>query len=55
MRQDQFKQLKVGDRVTHPAFIGFLTIVHIELYFRLTLARKRQELETKVVLWSYEP
>ncbi|MEI2607308.1 MAG: hypothetical protein V9G20_01625 [Candidatus Promineifilaceae bacterium] len=30
MKQDQFKQLKVGDRVTHPAFIGFLTIVHIE-------------------------
>ncbi len=31
MRQDQFKQLQVGNRVTHPpAFIGFLTIVHIE-------------------------
>lgn len=23
-------QIKVGDRVTHPAFIGFLTITHIE-------------------------
>jgi hypothetical protein len=30
MTQDEFKQLKVGDRVTHPAFIGFLTIVHVE-------------------------
>ena len=30
MRQDQFKQLQVGDRITHPAFIGFLTIAHIE-------------------------
>jgi hypothetical protein len=28
--QDEFKQLKVGDRVTHPAFIGFLTITQIE-------------------------
>jgi hypothetical protein len=30
MTQDQFKQLQVGDHVTHPAFIGFLTITHIE-------------------------
>jgi hypothetical protein len=30
MTQDQFKQLQVGDRITHPAFIGFLTIVHNE-------------------------
>lgn len=30
MTPDEFKQLRVGDRVTHPAFIGFLTIVHIE-------------------------
>jgi len=30
MTCDAFKQLKVGDRVTHPAFIGFLTITHIE-------------------------
>ena len=30
MTQDEYKQLRVGDRVTHPAFIGFLTINHIE-------------------------
>ena len=30
MTHDEFKQLKVGDRVTHPAFIGFLTIAHVE-------------------------
>jgi len=30
MTRDEFKQLKVGDRVTHPAFIGFLTITRIE-------------------------
>lgn len=30
MTKDEFKQLKVGDWVTHPAFIGFLTIAHIE-------------------------
>ncbi len=30
MIRDEFKQLKVGDRVTHPAFIGFLTITLIE-------------------------
>jgi hypothetical protein len=30
MTQDEFKQLKVDDRVTHPAFIGFLTIAGIE-------------------------
>lgn len=30
MTKDEFKQLKVGDRVTHPAFIGFLTITRIE-------------------------
>ena len=30
MTQDEFKQLGVGDRVTHPAFIGFLTIAHVE-------------------------
>jgi hypothetical protein len=30
MTQDEFKQLKIGDRVTHPAFIGFLTIAHVE-------------------------
>ncbi|MCA9989070.1 MAG: hypothetical protein KDE59_32415, partial [Anaerolineales bacterium] len=30
MTQDEFKQLKAGDRVTHPAFIGFLTIAHVE-------------------------
>ena len=30
MTQDEFKQLKVGDRVTHPAFTGFLTITAIE-------------------------
>ena len=30
MTKDEFKQLKVGDRVTHPAFIGFLTITQIE-------------------------
>ena len=30
MTQDEFKQLKVGDRVTHPAFIGFLIIAHVE-------------------------
>lgn len=30
MTQDQFKQLQVGDRITHLAFIGFLTITHIE-------------------------
>lgn len=28
--RDEFKQLKVGDRVTHPAFIGFLMITQIE-------------------------
>lgn len=33
MTQDEFKQLKVGDRVTHPAFIGFLTIAHVEQSF----------------------
>lgn len=30
MTKDEFKQLKVGDWVTHPAFIGFLTITRIE-------------------------
>jgi hypothetical protein len=30
MTEDEFKQLEVGDRVTHPAFIGFLTITQIE-------------------------
>lgn len=30
MTRDEFKQLEVGDRVTHPAFIGFLTITRIE-------------------------
>lgn len=30
MTRDEFKQLKVGDRVTHPSFIGFLTIARIE-------------------------
>jgi len=30
MTRDEFKQLKVGDRVIHPAFIGFLTITQIE-------------------------
>jgi hypothetical protein len=30
MTQDEFKRLKVGDRITHPAFIGFLTIAHVE-------------------------
>lgn len=30
MTKDEFKQLKVGDRVTHPAFIGFLTVTRIE-------------------------
>ncbi len=30
MTQNEFKALQVGDRVTHPAFIGFLTITHIE-------------------------
>jgi hypothetical protein len=36
MTQDEFKQLKVGDRVTHPAFIGFLTITHIETSYDYT-------------------
>ena len=30
MTRDEFKQLQVGDRVTHPAFIGFLTVANIE-------------------------
>jgi len=30
MTRDEFKQLQVGDRVTHPAFIGFLTITRVE-------------------------
>lgn len=30
MTRDEFKQLQVGDRVTHPDFIGFLTVAHIE-------------------------
>ncbi len=30
MTRDEFKQLQVGDRVTHPAFIGFLTIAYVE-------------------------
>lgn len=30
MTKDEFKQLKVGDRVTHPAFIGFLSVTRIE-------------------------
>lgn len=30
MTLNEFKQLKVGDRVIHPAFIGFLTITRIE-------------------------
>ena len=30
MTKGEFKQLQVGDRVTHPAFIGFLTITQIE-------------------------
>jgi hypothetical protein len=29
MTREEFKQLQVGDRVTHPALIGFLTITHI--------------------------
>ncbi len=30
MTLHEFKQLKVSDRVTHPAFIGFLTIIQVE-------------------------
>lgn len=30
MTEDEFKQRQVGDRVTHPAFIGFLTVAQIE-------------------------
>ncbi len=30
MTGDEFKRLRVGDRVTHPAFIGFLTIIQVE-------------------------
>ena len=33
MTRDEFKQLQVGDRLTHPAFIQFLTIVQIETSF----------------------
>jgi hypothetical protein len=28
--EDEFKQLQVGDRVTHPAFAGPLTVAQIE-------------------------
>lgn len=30
MTPDEFKQLQVGDRITHPAFIGFLTVTQVE-------------------------
>ena len=30
MTKDQFKQLQVGDRFTHPRFIGFFTIASTE-------------------------
>ena len=33
MTKDQFKQLQVGDRFTHPRFIGFFTIAHIETWY----------------------
>lgn len=33
MTQDEFKQLKVGDRVTHPAFAEILTITWIEFSY----------------------
>jgi len=38
MTKDEFKQLKVGDRVTHPAFIGFLTVTHIETSYDYSTA-----------------
>ena len=30
MTRDEFKQLQVGDRVTHPAFSSSLTIAEVE-------------------------
>lgn len=42
MTQDQFKQLQVGDRVTHPAFIGFLMIAHIETTYDYSISPASQ-------------
>jgi hypothetical protein len=42
MTKDEFKALQVGDRVTHPAFIGFLTITHIETSFDYTTSPPKQ-------------
>jgi hypothetical protein len=42
MTQDEFKQLKVGDRVTHPAFMGFLTIANIETSYDYTTSPPTQ-------------
>ena len=42
MTRDEFKQLKVGDRVTHPAFIGFLTITNIEQSYDYSTAPPTQ-------------
>jgi hypothetical protein len=42
MTQDEFKQLQIGDRVTHPAFIGFLTIANIETSYDYTASPPTQ-------------
>ena len=42
MTRNEFKQLKVGDRVTHPAFIGFLTITRIETSYDYTTSPPTQ-------------
>jgi len=42
MTKDEFKALQVGDRVTHPSFIGFLTITHIETSFGYSASIPRQ-------------
>ena len=42
MTRDEFKALQVGDRVTHPAFIGFLTVTHIEISFDYSVSPPRQ-------------
>jgi hypothetical protein len=42
MTRDALKKLQVGDRVTHPAFIGFLTVTHIETSFDYSVSPSKQ-------------
>jgi hypothetical protein len=49
MTRDEFKQLKVGDRVTHPAFIGFLTIAHIEESYDYTTSPPTQWTDAQAI------